>query len=103
MSLLQQVMEEMVEELNEKSDWSDIIGSDKVDAAVEKLAELIYTEAKELAGEVWDEEGPFDDSKAETREEYVKEAAARFLNKEFQKAVMGNIVAEYKELTYADE
>ena len=64
--------------------------------AVNDLANAIYREAKELAGEVYDEEGP--EKAGQNRREYIRMAVKRFLDKEYQSALMNAIVDEYKEM-----
>ena len=74
---------------------SDVISTEagQMEAYLEAAAGWMAAEAIELAGEVYDEEGPGEGrftTGAKTREEYVNIAARRFLTKDVKKAVIVN-------------
>jgi hypothetical protein len=66
-------------------------GPGQMEAYLEASAQWLAQEAIELAGEVYDEEGPGKGkfaTGATTREEYIAYAAPRFLTKDYKKEVI---------------
>ncbi len=72
------------------------VANSKVEDMLERIAATLAAEAKELAGEVYDEEGA-GRSGAKTKKEYVVWAVKRFLDNEYKRSIIKHLADSYKE------
>ena len=77
------------------------VANSKVEDMLEKIAATLATEAKELAGEVYDEEGA-GRSGAKSKKEYVVWAVKRFLDNEYKRSIIKHLADSYKEAITED-